>query len=242
MKTKLMIALLLQFCLYGCITVSSNGKNIKGNGVSAHKDISLNAFKKLHVHASIDLKIVAGDSYSLSFTGDENLLALLAHSQKADLVEIYLTEKNITFKDRIVATLTMPTSLEEMETSGMPNVHIIQKITADKFTVESSGMSTVEIDNMFATRFDIDISGMSKVNVKGETTELNAGCSGMSDIVLLNLRAENADVDCSGMSKVKVWATQNLNADCSGMSHITYKGSPKSKDNRASGMSSIKQQ
>ena len=243
MKTKLMIALLLQFCLYGCITVSSNGnsKRIKGNGVSTHKEITLTEFKKLRLNLSIDLKIVEGSEYALSIQGDENLVALINCTQKDDLLTINLTEDNVELENNVTATLTMPTSLEAIRTSGMPSVHIIQKITADKFAVDCSGMTKMNIDRMFAPLFVAEVSGMSKLNVIGQTTTIKADCSGMSDINLLDLQSANANVDCSGMSKVIVWAAEELSADCSGMSKIVYKGDPKSKDNNVSGMSSIKQ-
>lgn len=244
MKAKLMILLLLQCCLYSCITVSTNGmgKKIKGNGVSTHKEMDLKTFKKLRLRAPIALKIVEGSAYTLTLVGDENLVSLVTYTQDGDLLKIHLTENNINFDHKVTATLTMPTSLEEIRTSGMPNVHIIQKITADKFTVDCSGMTKLDIDHMFAPHFNVEVSGMSKVNATGETTTLNADCSGMSDINLLDFKAEKADVDCSGMSNVTVWATEKLSADCSGMSKIVYKGAPTTKELSKSGMSSIKQQ
>ena len=238
-----MILLLLQCCLYSCITASTNGmgKKIKGNGVSTHKEETLEQFTKLNLRAPIELKIVEGSAYTLTLVGDENLVSLVTYTQKGNQLEICLAENNINFDGEITATLTMPTSLERIETSGMPKVHIIQKITADKFTVDCSGMTKLDIDHMFAPHFNVEASGMSKINVTGETTMLKADCSGMSDIDLLDFKAEEADVACSGMSKVTVWGTEKLSVDCSGMSKVHYKGTPTTKELSKSGMSSIKQ-
>ena len=239
MKTKLMIVLLLQCYIFACVSASSKEVYTQYSGTL--KEINLTKFKKLHFDLFIKLKVVEGSDYTFSFQGDENLISLIECKQEGDLLTVRLTDCDDELRNRITATLTMPTSLEEIKISGMSTVHLMQKITAGKFTAESSGMSKLYITRMFAPHFIAKISGMSKLDVVGETRTINVNSSEMSDVNALSLQSKNAIVNCSGMSNANVWAEEELFADCSGMSKIVYKGAPMSKDKNVSGMSSIKQ-
>lgn len=182
---------------------SLNFKGEKGSGNIVTQDRDVRDFSSIEVGGVFQVEVTAQKDFSVQIEGDDNLLQFVDMTVNDGRLEISTT-KRIKASKPILVRISAP-NIEELQVSGASRVKIVD--------LKNSSLK-------------VDTSGASKVELSGETSELNIDISGASKIEAEELKAMTATVDASGASKVSVAVSQDLRSEASGASKITYVGSP----------------
>lgn len=183
--------------------------------------------------------------------GKQSSLAISASSTEArDKINTYVsngelhieletsTLRWITKSHNFKIYISAPT-LKTIHASGAVNFILVDILNGEdiklKFTGASDMVGKIECDELNA-----DFSGASDLELNGKAKSLVAKFSGASSMKSAAFLSNDADLHASGASTIKVGVSSAIKAVASGASTIIYYGSPSTKDNNASGASSIK--
>lgn len=100
---------------------------------------------------------------------------------------------------KVISKVTLPV-LESVEMSGVTKLFARDRFKANELNIELSGVSNAEFEYIESTAMDVEISGVSKVQLYGDTEQLNLEISGASKgfFVLENKTLTFADIEISG--------------------------------------------
>ena len=195
---------------------SVNFCGVEGSGNVTAEKRSVSGFKSVDVGGVFQVEITAGKDYAVEVEADDNLIPLIKTEVSGDVLKVEL-DKKVSTKNPLKVRISAP------------NIE----------GIEASGASKVSVAGIKNDSLSIDSSGASKMTIAGETADLKVEVSGASNIDAAGLNAVNATVDASGASHVDVNVSGDLKSDASGASRITYSGSPKNVEKKASGASSV---
>lgn len=196
---------------------SVNFGGVKGSGNVVNEKRNVADFDAIEVGGVFDVEVVAQKEFGVEIEADDNLLQFIRTEVKDGTLEIS-TDKRISPKGAIRVRISAP----------------------DIERLQASGASKISLSNLKNDSLKVDVSGASKLNVQGETKNLEIELSGASKIEADGLTAENVDVDGSGASSASVNVSGDLKADLSGASKVTYTGNPRNLEKSTSGASSVR--
>ncbi len=210
-------------------TISSFGKisgkfftfnigGVHGSGTMKTDVRDLSGFSAIDVSGAFEVEIVAQKDFSVEVEADDNLLEFIKTEIKGDTLKIKST-KRLKSSGPLKVRITVP-NIESLDLSGASKV-TLANLNSDSLHLDSSGASKITIEGITKS-FEIEMSGASKLDAE-------------------NLKAENVSVDSSGASSAHVYVTNELKANLSGATNVTYSGSPKSVQKKASGASSVRE-
>lgn len=196
---------------------SLNFGGIKGSGNVQNEKRNVANFNALEVGGIFEVEVVAQKDFSVEVEADDNLLQYIKTEVNGDTLEIR-TEKSISPKNTIRVRISAP-NIENLQVSGA---------------------SKLSLANLKNDTLKVDASGASKINIGGETRNLEVELSGASKLDAENLKSENARIDGSGASNAAVNVSGDLRADLSGASKVTYTGNPRNLEKSTSGASCVR--
>ena len=194
----------------------SVGSRISGSGVGGSEARHAEDFRGVDVSGVFQVDISSGKEFSVQVQADENLLPYIRTEVEQGILHIETTD-GIKSENPLRVIVTAP----------------------DIESVEASGSSTVLVSGITTSSLEIYASGHSKVNVDGETQNVNIAVSGASTVDAEALEARTASVDSSGASSVTVFVSEQLTSSASGASKILYFGNPARVAKSTSGASSV---
>ena len=86
----------------------------------------------------------------------------------------------------------------------------------------------------------IDAKGACKLDIEGSADRANITIAGAGELEAEDLLTQVMHINCAGASKAEVNVASELWAQAAGASKITYKGTPRVKQNMAVGGSTIR--
>lgn len=260
LKKKLqysIIILVIICCLL--VSVINCGGVITGSGKLETWVMDYENFNKLDIHNAFQVDIIRSDSFSVEITADDNLFEFLDIRQRGNTLNIGFKWNYVYRNTTQSAIITMP-SIEGLDLSGASKGTISSFTSSERFEIDLSGASSLDLDSLQAgdTYFDIsgassisgsietadsyfDLSGASTAELSGSTIDTILDLSGASNAKLANFVISDARVNLSGASRATINASGRLDLDLSGGSRLTYLGSPKLGRLDISGGSSINQ-
>lgn len=232
-----------------------------GNIVTEEKDFT--DFTYVEVEGTFEVEITRSESFSVTVSADESFFDYVAVSKEGETLRIYLNPRH-TFTDftlqarTLKAKITMP-ALYGLHLSGASKGTVTGFRSTQAFSLDISGASSLDVDNievsnaeivisgaskitgsMKAGNVEFEVSGASKVELEGsaESTVLNA--SGASQVNLADFTLNDANVKLSGASEATVNAKGRLDAAVSEASSLYFLGNPTTGDISVTGASTIK--
>ena len=116
----------------------------------------------------------------------------------------------------------------------------IRVYTNDLTELENSGAASISMDSLDTDRLEIVNSGVGSINISGITDDVEIVNSGVGSINAENLKALNVKAKVSGVGSITCYASERIEGRVSGVGSLKYAGNPKNKDNKRSGVGSIK--
>jgi phage shock protein PspC (stress-responsive transcriptional regulator) len=208
-----------------------------------HRNFDISGFKGITAEGIFEVNIIQGNEYAVNISASEmDLLNNVLINMSGDQLRINMDQKlrnMIRSMDggKIIVQITTP-ELNSLRTRDAVHVYM-NRWSGKRITIESSGVSEVEVKDLQVNTAEVDVSGAASVKLEGTAQELEADASGTSGIVADELRCSHVDADASGAASISTFAQKSMNAEASGTAHISYKGTPVFKQKKISGAAAI---
>ncbi|MEN9686475.1 MAG: hypothetical protein RLZZ28_2261 [Bacteroidota bacterium] len=201
-------------------------KRIKGNGMVATENRSVNRAEKIKLAGSFDVEITQGPVASMKVSADQNLLPFIITSESGGTLLIKTKEHvNLSSDNPIIIYITVP-KLEEIHLAGSGNIRGVNKFTdGGKLLLKIAGSGDIALA-VNTPEITVEIAGSGTVSLSGETRNEKIQISGVGDFKGEDMKAENVQVKVAGSGDVKLFASNTLDVKIAGVGSVYYKGSP----------------
>ena len=201
-------------------------KTITGDGNQKKESRTVADFSSLSSHGAIDVKIIYGQSNSISVEADENLLPYI-ETNVVNGKLIIQTKKNVNLRSRkkMIVSVSM-TKINALQLSGSGNIDGNGSFTSDEETkIMLSGSGNIHLSSGSFKDLELAISGSGNIDVKGgSANSVLVSVSGSGNADCSDVTADKADVKISGSGNAKVNVNKSLTANISGSGNVYYKG------------------
>jgi len=258
---KSIISIILVAVLATAAPFSGCGTTGLGGIVTEEKDFT--DFTYVEVEGTFEVEITQSESFSIIVSAEESFFDYVAVAKEGETLRIYLNPRH-TFTDftlqvrTLKAKITMP-ALYGLHLSGASKGTVTGFKSTQDFSVDISGASSLDMDDIEVDDAELEISGASKVNgtmsaddaefevsgaskieLKGSADDIILNASGASEINLADFPLDNADVKLSGASEATINAKGRLDCVLSAASSLYFLGNPTMGDISVTGASTIK--
>lgn len=196
---------------------NSTGQYLKGSGKKNTISRDLSGYQRIQVGiGAFDVNYKSGKSYSLTITGDDNIIPLINTEVTGGILKLSLT-RSYSSKIPITVSITSP----ELE------------------AITVSGSSTVRLSSIHSSNFSIQSSGTADISASGQVENLKIQLFGTGDLNLKKLVADQVQVKIEGAGDIVLTARKSLTAAVSGTGDLVYYGRPKQVHTDISGVGDI---
>ncbi|MGB3616585.1 MAG: head GIN domain-containing protein [Catalinimonas sp.] len=186
-------------------------------------------YSKLDVGGVFDVYLRQGDTPSVAFEADEDILDNLKAEVQGGRLVLSMKGNPVRlrtlFKDVNVKAYVTFTELEAIELHGAADLRGESTVRGEALKIYVHGASDMRLE-VDVRDLDVRISGAADVRLEGRTDVQRAHISGAADYYAYQLRSERTEVQVSGAADAKVQAREELDAQASGAAEVRYKGSP----------------
>jgi MFS family permease len=201
------------------------GERITGSGNVITENRPVSGFDHVRMEISGNLEIQQGASESLTVSGEDNILPLLATDVSgSELVIKFKPFTNIKTNRPIQINLTTK-NLKELDYSSSGKV-TIKPITTGDFRLTLSSSGDVEIEEIQADKITANLSSSGDIRVKGNARQLDLQLSSSGSFQAGDLQVQDAIVRLTSSGDVTVWVVEDLEVRISSSGNVTYYGNP----------------
>lgn len=198
---------------------------------------NLGSFREVHVSGGFDVVLTKGNTESVNIESRNVEMDKILTEIEGNKLKIYLKKGN--YRNVDIKFVVTYKDLEAIHSSGSSEIVCNSAISADNFSLHSSGSGNIKLASINTDSFEIHNSGSSNIDVAGIAKKQSLHISGSSKIEAFNLKSEDTKVSISGSGDVNINVSQNLEASVSGSGDIRYKGDPNIRNVRVSGSGNI---
>ena len=204
--------------------------------LDAYHSIQLRGVAKLVLHNAPEASTSLTTNVLLQDLGNSNI--------RAEVLDSILYIESLTRipVDDMIATFTIASpNLREITINGAGEVESAegQVLAQPELTLNLNGAAKADL-LLHVQSLTIDAKGTSKLELEGTAEKANITIAGAGELEAEDLFAQVMHINCAGASKAEINVTSELWAQAAGASKITYKGTPRIKQNMAVGGSTIK--
>ncbi len=169
------------------------------------------------------MQIRQGNTTSIEFEADENILPYIELELKGDDLEIRYRRNSDVRPSKPVNVWITNAKFEELAGSGKVTFKSDGKLKGDKLEVALSGIGEADLDLDY-DKLEVALSGNGKVRLAGKADKTEVAISGSADVDAPNMVAQQAEVAISGSGKAFVNVREKLEIAISGSGSVRYKG------------------
>lgn len=227
-----MVKYLFSTLLVAVVLFTSSCKQnvLHGEGATTTSSPVVSSFNAVDIELPLKaiVTVQEGSQPTIQLSGYTNVIEHIKAKVENNSLVLY-SDLDETWRidgDGITVSITMP-SLTALSLTGAADADIHGNVTGGTFKLETSGASTVVIDNLNVDSFSSDVSGACNIEVKGGSTKkASYEISGAAKIKAFPLQTLETVTSISGAGKGEVSASQKLTVEISGAGDVKYKGNP----------------
>lgn len=238
---------LIAAALLGTLSLGACDEGIVINGNSGPRDTvtrDLEPVTAVNIGTSGRMRVVVGDTPSLTITASETVLEKITAVVRGDRLEIDLPGAWIN-PGLIEYELVMP-ALSTVEIDGSVDVTgelapagdsvgidisgsgdvDLDGATAQSVTITIHGSGDVELDDVSAASVQVEIDGSGEVDLRGTTDTLDLRIPGSGNFGGGELAAGDVTVEIDGSGDALINAEHSLDVQINGSGDVSYLGDP----------------
>lgn len=221
------IVLISIMTLWSLMAFGQKRITVKGNKYIVKKEFTISDYTSLGVaiKSEVHYTQMESDSPKLSIEIDENLLEHLIVEVENNQLKIK-PERYTTLKPTKCIIYTNSKSLTKLETAGIVNTTIHDKLTADHITMSLAGKSEVVCNNLQVNTTEINSAGSATVTLAGSAKKSEFNIAGGGDIYTANFTQNEIEANIAGGGTMEVNVTDKLACSIAGSGTVKYKGNP----------------
>ncbi len=185
------------------------------------RENKIESFNAITASGAVNIKYFVSDTNKIVFKGNES---------DFDNIEYKLDGKTLHIKSK--GNISNPLKIEisgngltEVTTSGASSIKSNDKIVADKFKIDATGASNINL-NLEIKNLNLVAGGASDIHLKGKTQVADETVSGAATLKSYELIADTLTILTSGASTAKVYSNKKLAVNATGASTVKFKGDP----------------
>ena len=180
---------------------------VKGNGNVITKQLTgLNGFDEVSMGVSADVELTQGETFSVTYIGEENLLEVLEIKVKGDDLSIgNIRGKSVCPTKTLKILVTMP-SIKSVSLGGSGNIYSTNDFKCDNI--------------------ELNIGGSGNIKMQGSAQKIEANIGGSGDIELFKMIAQKGEVNIGGSGNCDVNIEKSLEVNVAGSGDVRVKGNP----------------
>lgn len=192
---------------------------VQGSGTIKSEQRNVSGFTKIDAGGAVRMEIVTQGDYAFTIEADDNLLQFVRTEVNGDTLKIY-TKGKTSSKTGVKVKISMP-ALDGLSVSGASSA-VVSAVKSDSINLEASGASKIKIDGQ-AENLTVDASGASGIDAENLRVENGAvSASGASNATIS--AANRLEADASGASTIYYTGEpKNLVPKSSGASSVKRK-------------------
>ena len=204
--------------------------------LDAYHSLELRGAAKLVLHNAPEASTVLTTNLLLQNMGIADIRAEVRDSV------LYIETPTTPPIDDMIATFTIASPiLRQITVYGAGDIESAegQVLAQRELTLNLNGAAEADL-LLNVQSLTIDAKGASKLELQGTATNANITIAGAGEVEAEDLLTQVMHINCTGASKAEVNVATELWAQAAGASKITYKGTPRVKQNMAVGGSTIR--
>ena len=204
--------------------------------LDAYHSVELRGAAKLVLHNAPDASTMLTTNLLLQNTGAADIRAEVRDSV------LYIEMPTYPPIDDMIATFTIASPiLRQITVYGAGDIESAegQVLAQRELTLNLNGAAEADL-LLNVQSLTIDAKGASKLELQGTAEKANITIAGAGELEAEDLLTQVMHINCAGASKAEVNVATELWAQAAGASKITYKGTPRVKQNMAVGGSTIR--
>ena len=202
-----------------------SGERIAGSGNVITEDRPVSGIGRVSMTIPGNLEIQQGAAESLTVSGDDNILALLATDMRGDeLVIRWKSNANIRPLRPLQIKLTVR-DLQALTSSSSGKVTVGSLTTGDlRLALSSSG--DVEMDALQADNVTANLSSSGDILIKGSANRLDLQLTSSGSFLGADFQVRQAGVRVSSSGNATLWVIEHLNVNITSSGNVAYYGDP----------------
>lgn len=213
--------------LFSIVAFAQKNITVKGDKHIVKKEFNISDYSSLGIAIKSEVLYTQMESENPKFSIeiDENLLKYLIVEVEDGQLKIK-PEKNTTLRPTKCVIHTNSKNLTKLETAGIVNTTIQNKLTANHITFSLAGKSNVTCNNLQANSTEINTAGSAIITLAGSAKKSEFNIAGGGNIYAANFAQEEIETNIAGGGTMEVNASTKLNCSIAGSGTIKYKGNP----------------
>jgi len=180
------------------------------------------------------LVIIQGSQEALAIQAPGDIIPRIRSEVRHGQLEISLEGAwRDKLRDALTTSFTRPQikyTLMVRQLSSL-DVYAMAYITAESLQTENLkvkfyGPGVIDIDSLAAEKFEIELSGASNVELGGQVEKQTVLLRGLSHYRALGMQSEVTKIELNGPGMATVWATKQLDVTIRGPGSVSYYGTP----------------
>lgn len=163
----------------------------------------------------------------------------VSKNENKNFFEKIKTKYNDYLSHQIIEIHIGVNNLKQFIATGLTSFESSTMLNSSTFYIKASNAAKGELDVNVSNKLTVELSGASKLELEGNTNQLQVDAVGASNLEADDLTSIDATVKQSGASRVEIKATESIDVNLSGATKLVCTGSPKSIKQNASRGSSI---
>jgi len=193
------------------------------------------SFSGIEADGVQNITLIPGTVQSVRAVGNQPLAGKVEVEVNGGTLEIDLDGVEDPQRVKFYVTFVQ---LTKIEASGASNIKSEGLIKAEKFEIEFSGATKVELQ-LEVQNLVSEISGAANVKLTGTCNYHNLEASGAGKLSAYDLETTKANVEVTGAASTRLNVLEQVNGEASGVGKIMFKKEPKIRNIDQSGVSKI---
>lgn len=211
----------------GCAYVSDD-EDDKGavagsaSGDGGTRNYAVAGFTGIAVAGADDVVVTRGERFSVTATGDADVLDRLIVRVDGDKLEVRRRSGNWSGSGKAVVRVTMPV-LTSIEAAGSGSI-TADTLTGEDASIDIAGSGDVRLSGVATRKLTVGIAGSGEVEASGTADAIEAGIAGSGSLSAPSLTARTAEIDIAGSGSVAMAVTGTAEIGMLGSGDVTLTG------------------
>ena len=222
------------------IHLGRGGHKLAPSDSLVDKVYELTAFDQLEMDIVANVKWIQGDAndYRVVLRCPENYVDLFNIRVDNGELKLDFAERNVSIEAGNTKLLVYAPKLCKLENKGVAGFKA-DSVTVERIDIENEGVGNMKLTQLKAQHVEAECSGVGGIDLSGTVDEAKLECSGVGSVNASDLKAAAVKAEVSGVGNISCWATERIYGEVSGVGSLSYRGTPKDKQLRRTGVGKI---
>ena len=183
------------------------------------------------------------EDYKLKITGPEDYINQIEVTVKEGVLTLIGKDKNFKKRRNIMSRIDIYIASPQISTirmSGVGDFSAMAGIKANDLSIQSVGVGNITINNLECNKINVANSSIGNITLSGSANKATLKSEAVGSISAEDLKVKSGDATCAGVGNITCYALEQIIANADGIGSIRYRGNPKDKVFRKTGIGSIK--